>query len=305
MSESTSGSGANRLHGDQCAEGRSKGSISHGCRVSLFLKKAGLRLAFAALILALAAPAAEAAPSVAISATAKIALDKTIAAAGEPLGSRLAEKYGNLLDLQQREERLDEAVRAAHAGNAERLLAVNAAIKRVDAAKLEALEQQAARAKERYRPLFELYSSLNRQIPVARALGGKHAAALVQAQAEGVRPAVQLARFEIRSKEAALRAAKDNAGRTARQIRGTLAAIEPVNVQIRADRSAAAALKKSAAAVSSALNRSLKSGDAKAAESALSSLVALAGHIAETKQKLLERERRIGGIIGRAEAQLP
>ncbi|AJY74666.1 hypothetical protein [Paenibacillus beijingensis] len=273
--------------------------------MSDWMKKAVLRLSVLTLMMLAAAPAAAEAASVTLSVSAKNALDKTIAEADEPLKSKLAAQYGDLLAMQKQEENLDRMIEAAHYKNEEDLIALRAAIKAIDAAKLEALQLQVARVKERYKPLLDLYSSLNRQISAARSVGGKEIAALLRAEAEGVKPAVQLARLDIRNKEAALKTAKANTDKTVRQIRGTLSGIDTINVKIRADKSAAAALKKSAASVSSSLSRTLKISDAKTAVGTLSSLAALAGQIVEKKERLLRRENEIGGIIRQAKAQIP
>jgi hypothetical protein len=120
-----------------------------------------------------------------------------------------------------------------------------------------------------------------------------------------MRIAVQIARQDIRLKEAALQAAKSNAAKSKARLIGILAGIEPVKKQLTAENSASAACKKKITLASQRLTQAVKKKDGKRTADALTELVSLMRQITAHKQKTAALEKTISGIILQAKSQLP
>ncbi|PYI57230.1 hypothetical protein [Paenibacillus flagellatus] len=258
----------------------------------------------ALLAIATASPVASAA-SYELSATAKAAFDKMAANAGGTLQQKLTAQYGELLSLQRQERSLEEAVKTLQKSNDEALSDVRARIKQIDAAKLEKLKQEADRTKERYKPLLEQYTALNKRLEAARAMKSKELSALLRLQADAMKPAVQLAKLDIQAKDNALQTAKRSVSDKQKAIRGTLAGIEPLEAKIRAERDAESAQKKQAAADWKSFPPHVKQADARAAANTLEALVARYRQMVDRKEAIRGLETQISSVIAKAKEQIP
>lgn len=264
-------------------------------RMTAFL--ATLTLALAALAPAVAAASFE------LSATAKSNLAKLIAGADKTQASRLTKLNGELQSLQNQDQSLDAKIRAVHYRNEEDLVVLRKQIKEIDAEKVNKLQQQVKQAKSRYQPLFDSYAALNKQIAAARRLNNKTLNALLRTQADAMKIAVQAARQDIRNKEQALKNAKDQAAKKKKKMNDTLAGFNPVQVQLKAQRSKVASTKKLVASAIKNANQATK-GTAKNAADSLSSLVAVSRQLVEQKQRNADLEQKASDIIAKARTQL-
>ncbi|QYR21471.1 hypothetical protein KZ483_28070 [Paenibacillus sp. sptzw28] len=257
------------------------------------------------IMLAAAVPAAAAAAALELTPTAKSAYDKMLAAADPALSGQIRSLYNEHLDLQRQAAERDNRIQSLHKVNEETLTALRKQIKLIDTDKLNRLDQQAKQARERYKPLFALYTSLNQQIAAAKPLKNKELNAVLRMQADSVQSAIQLARADIRLKEAALKTAKESAAKTIKLIRGTLAEIDPVKARIKAEKSSVSSIQKSVSPVWKGFTQAVKKNDVKGACNMLASVVSQSRQIVVLKQRVHTLESKISEIINKAKAQIP
>lgn len=258
-----------------------------------------------ALVCLVVTPTVMNAATVELTASIKSAFDKTVESADGKTAPVMTSMY-NALRIYQEEDRNWEAkIKAIHYQNAETLIAVSKQIRAVDADKLSKLTAEVQQTKDRYKPMFSLYTSLNKQISAARSAKNKNLSALLRAQADGMKLPLQLARQDIQAKEAALKVAKDATAKTVKTLRAKLAEIDPVKVQINAQRSAASLPRKGLSPVWTNFKYAIRKGDAKRAFDSLETLVYLSRQIVVQQQKIHALETKITGIIAKVKAEIP
>ncbi|MCQ6563224.1 hypothetical protein [Paenibacillus mendelii] len=257
------------------------------------------------LLLATAAAARPASAAISVSSTFKSSLDKTLAAADSAMKGKISTQYNDFVSLQQQDTQWDANIKAIHYKNAEAETLLRKQIKAVDAAKIDKLAIQVKQTRERYKKLFDLYASLNRQISVSRTMGTKDLTSMLRSQSEAMKPAVQLARQDIRNKEAALKAAKESAARTIKKLRDILAETEPLVIRIKAERSSTDIPKKSLAAEWKNASLAVKNRDLASTLASLTTSVSLSRQIVEQKRKIHTLEEKITAVIQKAKSQLP
>jgi hypothetical protein len=265
-------------------------------------------VAWVLIILALCAiafikPASVAAATIELSVPIQSAFDKTKAAADNQTAAKLSTLYKDLSSLLEQDRNIETKIKSLHYRNEEVLLALRKQIREIDADKLSKLEDQVKQTKERYKPLYAMYASVNEQIRAAKYLKNKTLNALLRAEADGLRPAILLARQDIKNKEAALKAGKISTAKTIKAARDTLAAIDPLKVQIKSQRSAASLPRKSLSPVWTNFKYAIKKSEAKSTLDALATLVMLSRQITEQQQKIYLLEVKISDIIVRTKAQ--
>lgn len=231
--------------------------------------------------------------------------DKTKAAADSKTASAMNSHFAELQRLLAEDDNLETRIKALQHRNEEAYLLVRKMIKEIDARKLAQLEDQVKTTRERYKRLFDQYAALNKQISAVKPLKNKTINALLKAQADIMKPAVQLAREDIRAKEAALKTAKAATAQTAKAIRATLSGIDPLKVQIRSQRSAARLPRKSLSPAWTNFKHAIKKNEARHALDALKVLASLSQQIIAQQKKIYALETKIGEIIAKAKAQMP
>lgn len=259
----------------------------------------------ALLAFTLLVPGAVSAASVSITQTAQTALAKHIAAAPAPVRDKLNAQYLSLQSYQRQETALDDRYKALHASNAAALDAVNKRIKLIDADKISRLTNELNATRARYEPLLTLYTSLNKRIADARKLKLKELTSMLATQAELMKPATQLAREDIRVREAALKAAKAAAAATVKALKTSLAAITPLHAQTKTAQSVVSGAKKSLPAVVKTMNACVKSGSHDGTLQSLTTLVASSKSIIDQKTRIVGYENQITAIISKVNAQIP
>lgn len=258
----------------------------------------------ALLAFALFSTAASAA-SYELSATAKKSFDNMAEAAGGTLRKQLAKQYDDFLALQRQERSREAEIKELGKANDESLKAVRERIKQIDAAKIEPLKRQLDAAKEKYKPLLEQYTAVNKQISAAKPLKLKELNALLKLQADSLKIPVQLAKQDIKLKENALKAAKDSASAKQKKIRDTLAQIESHEQTIKAEKSAAAGIKKSLDADWKTFSPLVKQGDARSSSDKLAAMLNRLEQMVRHKTNTVNAEKKIAAIIAKAKEQLP
>ncbi|MBG9793720.1 hypothetical protein ABD76_14955 [Paenibacillus dendritiformis] len=257
-----------------------------------------------ALACLLASPAALHAASAELSATAKAAFDKMAAAAERTQADKLTQLYRELLQLETAEREWQEKTKRLHYDNAEALTGIRQQLKRMHEEKLKRLGSQVQESKNKYQPLFDAYSALNKQISAAKIWKNKQLNAALRLQHTGMKPLVQTAREDIRRRQAALKSARQARSDAAKRVRQTLSAIDTVKVQIKKAKSAASTCKSRLSAARSTLTQAARKGDAGASLKALTSMTASARQRNERTRQVFQLEQKIGDIIRKARTQL-
>lgn len=246
-----------------------------------------------------------AASSVKLTTAAQTTLGKLLTEAGSQMKEKLQAQSVSLVVWQASEDALDKQIQTLHDNNGTALAAVRERIKVIDAEKLKKLTQDVAAAKERYKPLFSLYTSLNAQIKDAKALKLKTLAAMLQAQADGLKPAVAIARADIRAREDVLRVAKATTTSKVKHLRTMLTDIDPLRDQIKSVQAVVSGTKKNIPPVITTMNTAMKDNSLEGTLQSLTTLVSLSRSIVEQKQRVSSFESRISGIISSVSAQIP
>ncbi|SUA49738.1 Uncharacterised protein [Paenibacillus thiaminolyticus] len=257
-----------------------------------------------ALACLLAGPAALHAAAAELSATAKAAFDKMVAAAGRTQADKLTQLYQELLQLEMSEREWQEKTKRLHYDNAEALTAIRQQLKGLHEEKLKRLDSQVQAAKKKYQPLFDAYSALNKQISAAKPWKNKQLNAALRLQHTGMKPLVQIAREDIRRRQAVLKSARQVRTDAVKRIRQTLSAIDTVKVQIRRLKSAAGTYKSNLSAARRTLTQAARKGDASASLKALASMTSSSRQRTERSRQVLQLEQKIGDIIQKARTQL-
>jgi hypothetical protein len=243
-----------------------------------------------AILLSTLFPTMLTAASVELTASMKSALDKTIATADSTVASKINMLYTELVTLQDQDQSLDESNKTIHLHNEESLSVLRKQINQIDADKVNQLELKLKETRDRYKPLFTLHNFLSN---------------LVGSGSNGTKISIQLARQNIQTKVNELQAAKDIRAKTIKRVRETLANIDSVNAQIKAERSTAAISQKHISSEWDNFKQSIKKRDASLTKSSLTTVVAFSHQKVEHKQKINSYEHTISDLISKAKSQIP
>jgi hypothetical protein len=263
-----------------------------------------LAIACAIAIVVTAPAAIVSAATVELTVPIKSAFDATAAAADSQTAAKLNLLYRDLGALLAQDRDSEVKIKALHYRNEEQLIALRKQIQVIDADKLNKLETQVKQTRERYKPLFAMYTSLNQQITVARSMKNKTLNAVLRTQADAMKLAVQFARQDIKSDESALQTAKAATARKIQAARETLSAIDPLKVQVKAQRNAASLPRASLSPVWTNFKHAIKKIETKSTLDSLATLVMLSRQIAEQQQKIYALEVKITDILVKTKAQI-
>lgn len=252
----------------------------------------------------LAVPGGASAASVALTTTAQTALDKHIASAPSTTKDKLIAQYGSLTSYQRQEDRLNDQYSTLHASNDKALEAVRLRLKQLDAAKLQRLANDVAATRTRYEPLLSYYTALNARIRDARALKLTMLTSVLNDQADAIRPAVQLAKAEIKYRDEALRVAKAETAKAVKAYKETLAGIDAFHAQTRTAQSVVSGAKKGIPGIIKTLNACVKSGSHSGTLQSLTTLSSLSRAIVDQKTRIIGHENNVTAIIALVNAQI-
>ncbi|WP_274648655.1 hypothetical protein [Paenibacillus humicola] len=256
------------------------------------------------LLLSILPPALAGAAAFESTPSLKAALAKTAASDGGRLQAAINSRYGEFEALRKQETTLDKRIQEIHGANGTKLTLLRKRIGLIDADKVAKLEQELSRTKGRYEPLFNLYTAQNKQVSLARSFGDKTLVSVLRTQAEATKAAVQIARLDIHTKEAKLKAAKRERSDKMNRARKALSAVDPLGKQIKAQRSAASLHKKHAAAEWTNFTKAARKTDAGRAASALAALTDFQRRLLAQKTNILTLENQIAAIAAKVDGQV-
>jgi hypothetical protein len=120
-----------------------------------------------------------------------------------------------------------------------------------------------------------------------------------------LKPAVQLARQDIRNKEAKLKAAKDLTAKTVKKIRKTLSGVDSLKRKIKEAKGSAARPKAVLASEWLDFKQTLRKDDHEGIIRSFAGMNASYRQIAVYKQKTADLEKKISEVIVQAKEELP
>lgn len=266
------------------------------------LKTAALTLLSLLILLFSAVPAG--ASGTELTPTIQAAFDLTAAAADSSARASLKSQYSDLSALSTQYDSREDQLRRLHDSNTQSLIVVKEQLKTIDQANVTKLTAAVASTKSRYQPLFDQYSGLNQRISLLKGMKNTTLNSVLRSQADAMKILVQLARQDIRDKEAQLKAAKDARTKKIAAVRKTLAGIESPQAAIQSQKSVVSALNKRLSADWSSFKAAVRKQNPVLAGTSLSGLVSGHRQIAASKLKIIELEQRIAGIITAASRQI-
>jgi len=256
-----------------------------------------------AVMLAFVIPHSVMAASGQLTATDLSAFEKTASAAEKPISDKMRALLHDLVLLQEEERDWEAKFKAVRYRNEESFIEIRKLIKLIEAEKLNKLENQVKQTRERYQPLFQAYSTLNQQISAARRLKNKELILVLRSQADVMKAAVQLARQDVRSKEAALRAVKAAKAAKVKKIRGILGETETIQVQIKETKNSISMLNKQASPIWSNFKLAVRQNNARSTSDSLSALVSIIRRTVNYTKDIHALEQKISGILVKAKEQ--
>ncbi|CAM4403105.1 hypothetical protein [Paenibacillus tarimensis] len=257
-----------------------------------------------AMLILLVIPLPAGAAPIELTASVRASLNKTMETSGPELAASLSKTYEQLGASIKAERSVDQTVKSLQYSSEGALLEVRKQIQQVGAARIDFLKKELEQTKQQYKPLLALSQSLSKQAAAAKSFGQKELAAALRSQASQIKPAVQLAKQDIKNREAKLKAARAEAAERKKRLRGMLAGIDTVKVKRKAERSTISSLSKSLAAEWSSAKQALRKRDGVNAHKSLSKALALSGQVNTRKQTLLTLEQSIADIIRLTRAEL-
>jgi hypothetical protein len=246
----------------------------------------------------MAASATELTPSI------QAAFDLTAATADKPTRVKLTSLYNDLSTLKQQYDQREEQIRNLHYNNEQSLVKVRQQIKGIDLEAVTRLEASVKSCKQRYQPLFNQYSALNKRISIAKTLKDKNLNTVLRAQSNAMKILVQLARQEISNKQNQLNAAKKIRTQKTAQARKTLSGIESPQITIKSNKRAISSLNKRVSADWTDFKAAIRKQNLTLTTHSLVSLVSGYRQIATYKQKIIELEQKISLVIANTKKQI-
>jgi len=242
--------------------------------------------------------------AITISDSTTAAMNKLLTSADQASRQKLKEQYDLFVSLQKQDREWDNKVKNLRSQNTSSEQQLRKQIQAIDAEKIAKLKQQSEQTRTRYQVLFDQYAFINRQIENARAVKNKDLTTMLRKQADALRPAVQLARLDIKNKDTALKTARAAATSHAKKVRSTLAGADSHKLKLKTIRSTISASNKKLSAEWKNVTQAVRKQNAAATLSSLSSAVTIARQITNQKQQLHETESKIAEIISKAKGQL-
>ncbi|GGF65680.1 hypothetical protein GCM10010912_08410 [Paenibacillus albidus] len=256
------------------------------------------------MLLASAAPAASAASAAELTPSIKAAFDLTAAKTDDTTRARLNTLYSELSVLKTEFNNREAQIRTLHYSNEQTLTAVRGQIKQIDQAAISRLELNVSSVKQRYQPLFDQYTALNRQMKLAKGLKNKTLNSLLRNQADAMKILVQIAKQNIRDEQEALKTAKAVRTHRISAARKTLDGISTPQTAIKAQKSAVTALNKRLSADWGSFTSAIRKQNAPLTLQSLSSLVSGYRQMAAYKQKIITLEQKVAEVIQNTKRQI-
>ncbi|UQZ34446.1 hypothetical protein C2I18_13500 [Paenibacillus sp. PK3_47] len=259
-------------------------------------------LAFLLAMLAAAGPAA--ASGIVLTPSIQASFELTAATADTSARTRLKGQYSDLSALATLYDNHEAQIRRLHDSNTQALLVVKEKIKEIDQSTVTQLTASLNSTKQRYQPLFDQYTALNRRITLLKGLKDKTLNSVLKSQADAMKILVQLARQDIRDKEAQLKAAKNARTQKMTAARKILSGIESPQASIKSQKSVAVSLNKRISADFSEFKTAIRKQNTSLTASSLSSLLSGYREMNACKQRIIELEQKVAAVISSTGRQI-
>jgi hypothetical protein len=256
-------------------------------------------------MLTFTAPNLAFAASIEITTAVQASLAKTTAAADRNKAAQITRLFNDFIALNDQNGNNEKQIKYLHDSNQQTQLLLHKQIKKIDADKIYRLDAQVKQARTLYKPLLATYTSINKQISLARIIRNKTLISFLTSKADAVRPATQLAREDIKMKEANLADARKSSAKTVRTIRSTLDEIDPIKVKIKSETSSSSASKKALSSLWKTFKKSVNKVNPSGAADALSGSISLYREIMDRQQKIINLEKKVNDLIAKAKEQIP
>ncbi|MGF9697447.1 hypothetical protein [Paenibacillus sp. MABNR03] len=248
-------------------------------------------------------PAAEAAgPDLGV--TAQKSWEALLKKADAQTKASLQQAYQKVGNWTTQEQSWEQKTKTLHAANAAELSRLRQEIRKADEAKLAALADTLKRTQTRYEPMFTLYTTVNKQLAAARAAKNKEWTAALRAQAEILKPAVQLAKADVRMKKQQLADARKRKSTEDKRLRSMLAAADPFKKQIQTGKKQASLTKERYANALKLFKQNIKQGQPSRVLSSLNQLSSAAEKWAGSQQNIHALEQKVADIYLKAKKEL-
>jgi|GEM_PF-972235 len=231
-------------------------------------------------------------------------LSETSGRAGGTNGTKLLKQYDTFKAERKETVGWDDKIAALRYANEAKASEVRRRISDLDKDKIRNLEEQLNAAKRKYQPLFDSYTTLNKQIAAAKKLKDKTLSKMLQTQANSMKLLVNIGRQDIKLKQAALTAAKKERSGQAAKVRSVLSGIEPYKSKIKSDKSAISTPNKLLNTEWKNFKAAVKSQDPSRTSDTLARMLTLSGQILAKKKSIFQHEQRIETIIRQANAHI-
>jgi hypothetical protein len=258
-----------------------------------------------ALILSAVTPITAIAAVFELAASYKSALNKIIAASDKTTADQLNKLYTELVTTKQQEQNWDKSIKDIHRDNEETLIDLRKQTKEIDADTRKKLETEVQQTKDRYSPLFTLHETLNKQLLLAKLMMNKGLSSQLRQQIDNMKMVIQVARYDIRSKEDTLKATKLASANIIKQIRRTITDIDPLKVNANLEKGNVSNLNKQFASELKNFKQTVKEGNASKTLESLTTLGSLSHQIDGKKQNIHNHEQSIRDILAKARSQIP
>ncbi|MGF7048944.1 molybdopterin converting factor small subunit [Paenibacillus sp. DS2015] len=257
-----------------------------------------------ALTLLTLSPLTVMASSLELSASAQSAFNTMLSSTDSSSAATLKKRYSEVLNLQQKHLEWDTKIESIHFVNEEVIINLRKQIKQIDEDKLSKLDTQLKQARERYKPLFTLYTALNQQITMANKVKNKELSTALKSQVSTMKVAVQMARIDVANKVSALQLAKSQTAKTKKSLRNMLGARDPIKVQIKAAKSTVSASKKQLTSETTLFKQVVKKGEVNNTLKSLERMLLCSQQIFELKEKIYTLENKITTIHAQVKSQI-
>ncbi|WP_156395385.1 hypothetical protein [Paenibacillus sp. Root52] len=225
--------------------------------------------------------------------TAQKAWNDVLNKADRQTKASLQRAYENVGSLEGQGKTWEQKTKALHTSNMAELKRLQASIRQTDEKKISSLTLSLERTQARYEPLFALYTSVNKQLDAARATKNKEWTAVVRAQADTLKPAVQLAREEIRMKKSELAEARKRKNTEIKRLRSMLSGADSVKRQIQTAKKQVSLTKERYSNALKQFKQSLKQTQPSRVLSSLNQLVSATEKWTSTKQHVYTLEQKV------------
>ncbi|HEY2492386.1 MAG TPA: hypothetical protein VGI33_05695 [Paenibacillus sp.] len=238
-------------------------------------------------------------------ASAQSAFNTMLSTTDSSSAATLNKRYSEVLRLQRQIAEWDAKIDHIHFVNEEVIIDLRKQIKQIDGDKLSKLDTQLKQTRERYKPLFTLYSALNQQITIANKVKNKELSAALRSQVTSMKVAVQMARIDVSNKVSSLQSAKSQTTQTKKSLGNMLEARNPIKVQIKAAKSTLSSSKKKLSSETTSFKQAVKKGEVSNTLKSLERLVLHCQQISDLKDKIYTLENKITAIHTKVKSNIP